>query len=156
MNIRLLCRFLGVLALLVGGFMLFSLPWAFPAIGRHTDITTLDEFESRGFWGLVQSTLVCGVVGAVLLYFGRSSKGRLYRKEAMAIVGLSWMLATLLGALPYLLSGTIRGTSVRIADEPSSSAPKLDCSTEILLKSKSTLWPWPILGPVFSAPGTKK
>ena len=118
MNIRLLCRFLGVLSLLVGGFMLFSLPWAFPAIGRHTDGAAADEFEARGFWGLIQSTLVCAVVSGVLLFVGRRSKGRLYRKEAMAIVGLSWMLATLLGALPYLLSGTVKGTSVRLNDDP--------------------------------------
>jgi len=114
MNIRLLCKLLGVLSLLVGGFMLFSLPWAFPLIGQHTDIKMPDEFESRGFWALIQSTIVCGLVSALLLFIGKNSKGRLYRKEAMAVVGLSWILATLLGALPYLLSGTARGTSVRV------------------------------------------
>ncbi|MBI84345.1 MAG: potassium transporter [Planctomycetaceae bacterium] len=34
----------------------------------------------------------------------------------MAIVGLSWFLATLLGALPFWLSGVHRGPAVRISD----------------------------------------
>jgi trk system potassium uptake protein TrkH len=50
---------------------------------------------------------VCAGVGALLMYLGRNSQGqRLFRKEAMAVVGLSWLLATVLGALPYWFSAT--------------------------------------------------
>ena len=116
MNIRLLAKLLGILSALIGGFMLFSLPWAFPGIGRHTE-----HFERAGFVALTVSIAFCLVLGLALYRFGRSSTGKLFRKEAMAVVGLSWVLATLLGALPFLLSGTLRGPSVsisRIDDQP--------------------------------------
>ena len=55
------------------------------------------------------------VVGALLLAMGRRHRGGpLYQKEAMAIVGLSWVLATVLGALPYYLSGTQTGPDAPI------------------------------------------
>ena len=36
----------------------------------------------------------------------RARSRTLYQKEAMAVVGLSWILATVLGALPFFLSET--------------------------------------------------
>ncbi len=50
-----------------------------------------------------------------LLRAGRGGRGQLFRKEAMAVVGLSWVLATILGALPFYLSGTRRSAAVRLA-----------------------------------------
>ncbi|MFO7905738.1 MAG: TrkH family potassium uptake protein [Planctomycetota bacterium] len=35
----------------------------------------------------------------------------MFRKEALAIVGLSWCLATVLGAVPFLLSGTCKAAN---------------------------------------------
>ncbi|MDY0168136.1 MAG: TrkH family potassium uptake protein [Thermoguttaceae bacterium] len=103
MNFRLLCKMLGLIAALVGGTMAFSLPWALPILGGDwTD-------ESRGFFGLLGAMLICFLVGALLSCLGRGPQGQLFRKEAMAVVGLTWVLATLLGALPYLFSGTQRG-----------------------------------------------
>ena len=117
MNIRLLFRLLGILSLLIGFFMLASLIWANPNWGFHTDSSiTTNRFEAEGFWGLVNSTLICAGVGAAFLLIGRRASGKLFRKEAMAVVGLSWLLATLLGALPFVLSGTYRGPSVRVFD----------------------------------------
>jgi len=101
MNMPLIYRLLGLIALLVGASMLMSLPWAVPAFGQ------VAEFEARSFWALVATMAVCGAVGAALVHLGRAGKGaRLFRKEAIAVVGLSWLLATLLGALPYWLSAT--------------------------------------------------
>ena len=121
MNLRLLSKLLGILSLLLGIFMLFSLPWALPGIGEHThvwqggaDLIGQDPFEYRGVRGLVFSTLICAAVGGLLLWIGRKSEGRMFRKEAMAIVGLSWILATLLGAMPFYLSEVKRGPAVRI------------------------------------------
>ena len=98
--------------------MLVSLPWASPRFGVHTDPTiTADRFEMEGFFGLVYSSLICLAFGCVFLVIGRRATGRLFRKEAMAIVGLSWLLATFLGALPFVFSGTQRGPSVRVFDQ---------------------------------------
>jgi len=81
--------------------MAFSLPAAWPEVGGQS------EFESRGFWMLVISIVICGVVGIVLRTFGGESSETLYRKEAMAIVGLSWVLATVLGGIPYYLGEVV-------------------------------------------------
>lgn len=116
MNFRLLAKLLGIISLLIGAAMATSLPWAFPWLGvRHAmDYTEPMHFEYRGFVALLLSILVSGAVGGVLLYLGRQAKGKLYRKEAMAVVGLSWVLATILGALPYLFAGCYR----QYGDEP--------------------------------------
>ncbi|QDV22066.1 TrkH family potassium uptake protein [Aureliella helgolandensis] len=108
MNFRLLSRMLGVICLLFAVTMLFSLPWAHPVLGWRAQLETRPQaFEWAGFRGLLTSCLVSLVCGCVFTWYGRPAKGqKLFRKEAMATVGLSWMLATLLGALPFVLSGT--------------------------------------------------
>ncbi len=116
MNIRLVAKYLGILSLLIGAVMLFSLIWAGPQMGYHTDpdpAIASGGWEYRGMIGLVLSMLVSFAVGGGLYAYGRTSKARLFRKEAMAVVGLSWVLATVLGALPYTFSGTQRGPSIR-------------------------------------------
>ncbi len=114
MNYRLLSRMLGVISMLLGLAMLFSLPWAHPSLGWRHGLPQPQVFEWRGCAGLLVSSLICIVVGTLFLWFSRHATGQLFRKEAMATVGLSWLLATLLGGLPYLLSGTYRTPSVRM------------------------------------------
>lgn len=87
--------------------MSFSLPFAIPALGGFGDLDEHREFESRGAFALLQSMAVCLLVGATFRIIGRRQRrGPLYQKEAMAVVGLSWILATVLGALPFYLSDT--------------------------------------------------
>jgi trk system potassium uptake protein len=102
MDVRLVAKLLSVVAVLVAAAMAFSLPWALPQLGAAP------RFEAAGFFGLTGAIAISLAVASVLWSFGRPSRGQLYRKEAMAVVGLSWVLATLLGAAPYLLSGTAR------------------------------------------------
>ena len=90
---------LGIVAWLIGLTMAFSLPIAWPLFGGQ------NEFESCGFLALAGSIAVCGVVGFLLRYVGKDAPETLYRKEAMAIVGLSWVLATVLGGIPYYFGG---------------------------------------------------
>ena len=107
MNLRLVSRLLGVVALLIGGAMIFSLPWASPKLGLRLGLEPPVDFETRGFWALSISIVICGLVGGLLMWLGRKRTGRLFRKEAMAVVGLSWVLATVLGALPYYLGSRL-------------------------------------------------
>ncbi|MHC4876657.1 MAG: TrkH family potassium uptake protein [Planctomycetota bacterium] len=102
MNWLLLCRHLGLLGMLVGGAMLFSLPWAFPVLGQTP------SFEADGFRGLSIAVGVSILTGGVLFGIGRREAGIILRKEALAIVGLGWLYAGLLGALPFLFSQTLR------------------------------------------------
>jgi trk system potassium uptake protein TrkH len=104
MNRLLICRLLGIIVLLIGGSMVMSLPWAFPLFGQ------VQAFERAGFFGIVGTMLICGAVGGGLVYLGRSARGEaLFRRDAIAVVGLSWILATVLGAVPYWISGTAYG-----------------------------------------------
>lgn len=122
MNFPLLSKLLGILVLLIGSFMLFSLIWAEPKFGVHTDpdpniVTGLAE--TSGVRGLIYSSVICWSIGAMMLFWGRKASGRIFRKDAMAAVGLSWVLATVLGAMPYVFSDTCRGPSVRVTEDPS-------------------------------------
>lgn len=85
----------------------FSLPFAVPALADRTYLEPAEGFESAGARGLLLSMAVCVIVGGIFRIIGRNHRGgQLFQKEAMAIVGLSWVLATVLGALPFYLSGT--------------------------------------------------
>lgn len=127
MNYRLVCRMLGRIAILIGAAMVFSLPWAHPALGvrlhlngadRLADGSATPAFETTGFLALIASIAICFATGGLMAWFGRGADGRLFRKEAMAVVGLSWLMATVLGALPYLFSGCefAPGKPMTIAD----------------------------------------
>ena len=88
--------------------MSFCLPFAFPLLANRTHLPAAESFEMAGAMGLLWSMGISICVGAVLRWIGRGKNrnGRLYQKEAMAVVGLSWVMATVLGALPFYLSGT--------------------------------------------------
>jgi trk system potassium uptake protein TrkH len=99
-----ICRLLGFIALLLSGSMVLSLPWTLPAFGQ------VSEFDRRSFFALAGSMGICALFGGLLAYLGRNAGGqRLFRREAIAVVGLSWLMATLFGALPFWLSGSCRG-----------------------------------------------
>lgn len=129
-----ICRFLSYLSFILGGAMLLALPWSFSFLGQTK------SFDSRSFFALTGSMLVCAVIGGILRFFGRNAvliesrakdeigmstynpddmyetqekepeptPGHLLRREPIAVVGLSWILAGLLTSLPFLFSGVIR------------------------------------------------
>ncbi len=102
MNWALVARLLGLISLLIGGSMVVTLPWSYPWFGQTV------VFEKVAFGGMLRSIAVCGVVGALLLFGGRTAKEKLLRKEALAVVGVGWILCGILGALPFLLTPTYR------------------------------------------------
>jgi len=52
------------------------------------------------------SAICTGAAGLILIWLGRQ-EGELYRRAGVMIVVGGWLLASLFGALPYLLSGSI-------------------------------------------------
>lgn len=107
MNLSVVSKFLGIIATLIGVTMAFSLPWSFPIFGGDW------KYEAPGFFGITLAMVVCFIVGWALRRIGRRAHHlQLFRKEAMAVVGLSWILATFLGGLPYVFSGTERADGV--------------------------------------------
>ena len=106
MNYRLILYLLGIVALFIGVSMAIALPWALPVFGG------VWETESDGFFGLMLSMTISFALGLLLWYQGRHIDKQLLRKESMAVVPLSWILAIALGALPYLIGGTERAPGV--------------------------------------------
>ena len=49
------------------------------------------------------SAMASGLVASICLVFGGRNKQDLLRKEAIAVVGLWWIICSLFGAMPYLL-----------------------------------------------------
>lgn len=103
MNFALIAKSLGIVSLLVGASMALCLPWALPACSG----TPAVEWKAVG--ALAASMAIAVLLGFGLIRWGRGADDRMLRKEALAVVGLSWCLATVLGAVPFLLSGTCRG-----------------------------------------------
>lgn len=57
--------------------------------------------------GFTASMVVGGLVAYLLHLGGRRATGQMFRKEAIAIAGLSWFLASMLGAIPFVWSGLL-------------------------------------------------
>ena len=101
MNNRAVGWLLGCVLLLLAGFML--VPALVSAAYR----------ELQAFEGCMWSALVTAVFGGILTVTCRgatlTSEGRVdyFRREGLAAVGLSWLLAAVVGAMPFVFSGAM-------------------------------------------------
>jgi trk system potassium uptake protein TrkH len=101
LNLRAVAWLLGCVSLILAGFLLVPL-----AVALVYD-------EPVGARACLYSSLVSAAVGSVLVWFFRGSRltpeGRpdYFRREGLAVVGLSWIVAGILGALPYLFAGLV-------------------------------------------------
>lgn len=63
------------------------------------------EYEAvRGF--LVAIAIIC-TCGGLMMWYGKGSKKRFYAKEGLACVSLCWIVMSLLGCIPFWVSGAI-------------------------------------------------
>jgi trk system potassium uptake protein TrkH len=96
MNIRAVCSLLGRLMALLALAQLLPIGWCF----------WFKEWQDAG--AFLASAAIAGVLaGGLRLWGGRQQLSGLYRREGILIVVVGWVLASVLGALPYLLSGTL-------------------------------------------------
>jgi len=95
MNYKMMGRFIGRILIVEAVFMI-------PAL-----LISLWERETasvRGFlWGIAAALLAA----QILLFVSRGSQKRFYAREGLVCVGLSWIVMSLLGCLPFYLSGAI-------------------------------------------------
>jgi trk system potassium uptake protein TrkH len=63
-----------------------------------------ERAESLAF---AASVGICAIIGLTLRSAGRNAPDTMYQRESLALVGFSWILAACLGALPFMLSGTL-------------------------------------------------
>ena len=99
MNLKAIFNVVGILLILLSGILLIplavSLFYADPALPGHR--TPLTAFLS--------SCIASGVTGFILWKFLPSGIEKLREREGFVIVGLSWIIITFFGALPFYLTG---------------------------------------------------
>lgn len=98
MNFRIVAKTLGILAILVG--LAMGTCWLYAWLEWRLD--GRDEVDP-GARALALSTGIAVGVGLILFLFGWRGSNEILRREAMVVVGLAWIQAGLLGALPYWL-----------------------------------------------------
>ncbi|MGH8018649.1 MAG: TrkH family potassium uptake protein [Opitutaceae bacterium] len=95
MNFGLISRLLGVIVftLALAFFICFGVGFAPSPI----------EWEAEAREGFLLCAGVAVALSAVLFFFGRNCSLRLHRKEALCVIGVGWLLASAVGALPYVI-----------------------------------------------------
>ena len=59
--------------------------------------------STRSIAGFIIATLASLAIGGALLWAGRYHSAKFFKKEALAAIGLSWLLASAVGAIPYMV-----------------------------------------------------
>lgn len=92
LNWRIMARLLGLLILLLGASMSFSVAWGF-------------YYGERDAWAVLGSMTLCAVFGGGLAAAGRGAPRRdINRREGLAVVGLGWLIGAAFSALPFVLA----------------------------------------------------
>lgn len=94
MNYRMILYLLGVVLLLIGGFLL--LPCLIALIYQ----------ESQG-WDILLTVGICALGGGLLSLLRPKKQRQMYARDGFVMVSLSWIVISLAGALPFYLSGSI-------------------------------------------------
>ncbi|MCD6385833.1 TrkH family potassium uptake protein [Candidatus Sumerlaeota bacterium] len=94
MNFFAMTRLLGLLIAVIGATMFLPVFWAL-------------YFNERVWSRLFLSSLITLSSGGVLFAIGSLRPQKVFRKEAIAVVGLGWLLSAGFGALPFVISGAI-------------------------------------------------
>lgn len=83
---------------------ILTVEWIFmiPAL-----ILSVYDGESQAVFGFGVSILIIAAVTAALFFLGRGAKTAFFAREGMVCVGISWILMSLMGSLPFWLSGEI-------------------------------------------------
>lgn len=95
MNYKVMGRFISKILAVEAVFMI-------PAM-----LISVFDKEYKAFISFVFSILIIMAVSALLFVLGRKAKQRFFVKEGLACVGLSWIAISLLGCLPFYISGEI-------------------------------------------------
>lgn len=95
MNFKMLGRFIGKILIVEAVFMV-------PAM-----LISLFGGELASVRAFMLSLVVIMAVAGVLLVVCRGSENRFYAREGLACVGMGWLIISLLGCLPFYISGVI-------------------------------------------------
>lgn len=100
------------IAMILGQFLFgFSATLLVPfalAIYYYMDPEPALAPDPRDIYAFAISTVVSFGMGMLLSIFGKMEQGALYRREGLAVVVLIWFLTPAIGALPFLLTDTLK------------------------------------------------
>ena len=95
MNYKMMGRFIGQIVAVETAFLI---PALFISLGYG---------ETQAVWGFLLTMVIMGAVAGMLMLVCRGA-GKLFgAKEGLVCVGLSWIVMSLLGCLPFVFSGAI-------------------------------------------------
>lgn len=94
MNIRYSAKLIGLLLLGIAAAMATSLVWAI-----------LDS-DSNAVKSFIFSTLITAFSGLALFLVGKKGRSDIYFKEALVVTAFGWVMAGVLGALPFVFERT--------------------------------------------------
>ncbi len=95
MNYPIVFRLLGTILLIEAIAFLISLGVGYP----HRSLS----IEQSALAGFSMSTVIAFAMSISFTYLGRQGGLKMFRKEALSVIGLGWIFASLIGALPYYL-----------------------------------------------------
>ena len=95
MNYRLLANFLGLFSIGLGLSMT-------PAL-----ICAAIYLEGWTVFAFAASMLICGGLGVGLRRLGQNHPPTIFNREALGLVAMSWIFASVLGALPFVFAGSL-------------------------------------------------
>ena len=96
MNLRRVARLLGGVLFTLAGAQMLPLLWC---------LAPLDPASARAFGAGIAASAGLGA----LLRVAGDDEGELYRREGVLVVVGAWLLASFVGAVPYVASGAIPG-----------------------------------------------
>ncbi|MEN8890228.1 MAG: potassium transporter TrkG [Wenyingzhuangia sp.] len=94
LNYKIILSFLGLTSMMNGFFMLLSEPFSWYS---HEEATH----------GILLAGLLTIAIGFMLWFFNRNASKDIQKRDGYLIVTLGWLMLTLTGTLPYILTGTI-------------------------------------------------
>lgn len=95
MNYKMMGKFIGLLLMVESIFML-------PAL-----LISLCRQERSSAMAFTAAIVILWGLGMLLRFFCRGAKKSFFAKEGLVCVGLGWLIMSLLGCLPFVLSGAI-------------------------------------------------
>ena len=93
-NTGIVINIIGVLLMLLGGFMFTTLSFSF-------------QHEPYHSYSIIGAALITIFIGAVIWYFSRKATRKIGKREGFLIVALGWITISVFSALPYLFSGVL-------------------------------------------------
>jgi len=94
-NLQGILKIIGALVVIEGLFMLLALPFSY-------------YYQDGSLESILISSLITLTSGGILYFSMRKSRSKnLGKREGYIIVSFSWLIISLFGTLPYLISGTI-------------------------------------------------